>query len=68
VCCCRVAEIFLIVKPGGYLISVQNPADIDMGINFYPPIQVHIQISTCSLFTNRRIIALPDTNTIRCNP
>jgi hypothetical protein len=43
-------------KPDGYSIPIQNPTGT--GMNFYPRVQV--QISTCSLFTDGRIIALPD--------
>jgi hypothetical protein len=33
-------SIFLIVKPDGYMIPVQNPTG--MGTNFYPRLWVHI--------------------------
>jgi hypothetical protein len=46
-------------KPDGYLIPGRNPMDTD--INLYP--WVRVQISTRSLFTDRRIITLSDSLT-----
>jgi hypothetical protein len=38
------------------------------GMNFYPWVRVWVQISTRSLFTDGRLITLPDPNPTRCHP
>jgi hypothetical protein len=53
-------------KPDEYLIPARNPTGTGTGMNFYPWIRV--QISTRSLFTGGRKIALPDPNPTRCHP
>jgi hypothetical protein len=37
-------------------------------MNFYPWVQVRVQIFTRSLFADRRVIALPNPNPTRCHP
>jgi hypothetical protein len=49
-------------KSDEYPITARNPTGT--GINFYP--QVRVQISTHSLFADRRVITLPDPNLTRC--
>jgi hypothetical protein len=51
-------------KPDGYLIPAQNPTGT--GMNFYPQVWVRVWISTHNLFTDGRLIALPDPNPTRC--
>jgi hypothetical protein len=55
-------------KPDGYPIHAQNPTGTSTGMNFYPWVRVRVQISTRSLFTDGRVIALPDPNPTRCHP
>jgi hypothetical protein len=55
-------------KPDGYPIPVRNPTGMGTGMNFYPWVQVWVQISTRSLFADERVIALPDPNPTRCHP
>jgi hypothetical protein len=53
-------------KSDEYPISVRNPTGTSTGMNFYPLIWV--QISTCSIFASRWVIALPDPNLTCCHP
>jgi hypothetical protein len=55
-------------KPDGYLIPARNPTGTGVGMNFYPWVWVQVRISTHSLFTDGRVIALPDPNLTRCHP
>jgi hypothetical protein len=48
-------------KSAGYPIPTWNPT----GMNFYPQLQIWVQIFTRSLFINGWVIVLPDLNPIR---
>jgi hypothetical protein len=53
-------------KPDGYLIPARNL--MGTGMNFYPRVWVQVRISTRRLFTDGRVIILPDPNPTRCHP
>jgi hypothetical protein len=55
-------------KPDGYPIPARNPMGMGTGMNFYPRVRVWVQISTRSLFTGGRVIALPNPNLTCCHP
>jgi hypothetical protein len=49
-------------KSDEYPIPARNPMGMGTDTNFYPRIWVRVRISTRNIFTDGRVIALPDPN------